>query len=143
MSSHVLARFRTVAATILLATALLCCTSKESATPLNDEARAGGVALKCYKALYIENRAEQFLNGSLSYDSLSSEQRQQLLTFYNQHVAQVGREHGGVNSIDFLRAEPDTALNVMQVFLKMTFTDNTQEEIVVPMVLADGEWKMK
>ena len=78
-----------------------------------------------------------------SADNLSSEQQQQLLTLYNQHVLQVGRQHGGVRSIDFSHAEPDTALNIMQVFLKMTYTDNTQEEIVVPMVQADGEWKMK
>ena len=101
------------------------------------------MALECYKALYIHNRAETFLKGWVSANSLSEEHRQQLLTLYRQHVQQVNRLHGGVNRIDFSRTEPDTALNVMQVFLKMTYTDNTQEEVVVPMVQVDGEWKMK
>lgn len=143
MRSQRFTRICAFAGSMLLTTMLLCCTAKEPAPPLDDGARAGGVALKCYKALYIEKRAETFLNGRISTDNLSSEQRQQLLTLYNQHVLQVGRQHGGVRNIDFSHAEPDTALNIMQVFLKMTYTDNTQEEIVVPMVQADGEWKMK
>ena len=30
-----------------------------------------------------------------------------------------------------------------QVFLKMTYDDTTQEEIVVPMVEKGGEWRME
>ena len=101
------------------------------------------MALECYKALYIHNRAETFLKGRVSANSLNEEHRQQLLTLYRQHVQQVNRLHSGVNRIDLSRAESDTALNVMQVFLKITYTDNTQEEVVVPMVQVDGEWKMK
>ena len=143
MSSHRLTWLYAFAGSVLLSSMLLCCTAKEPAPPLDDGARAGGVALECYQALYIYNHAETFLKGRASAKSLSEEQRQQLLTLYNQHILQVGRQHGGVNRIDFSRAEPDTTINVMQVFLKMTYTDNTQEEIVVPMVKVGDEWKMK
>ena len=143
MRSQRFTRICAFAGSMLLTTMLLCCTAKEPAPPLDDGARAGGVALKCYKALYIEKRAETFLNGRISTDNLSSEQRQQLLTLYNQHVLQVGRQHGGVRNIDFSHAEPDTALNIMQVFLKMSFGDATDEEVMVPMVLTNDKWYMK
>ena len=127
----------------LCAALLLCCTESAPVQPQDDGLQAGGVALKCYKALYIENRPDVFLNGRAAAESLSSDLRQQLLTLYRQHALKVEREKGGVRHIDFSRAEPDTTLHVMQVFLKVTYGDTTQEEIVVPMVHAGDEWRMK
>lgn len=128
----------------LLSAILLCaCAAKtEPATPDEGE-QAAGVALACYKALYLENRPEAFLQGSAQAHSVNDAQRQQLLDLYRQHVRQTTNQHGGVKGIDFARAEPDPTLDVMQVFLKMTYIDGMQEEIVVPMVQADGEWQMK
>lgn len=128
---------------IVLTVMLLSCTAKDPAPALDEGIQAGAVALKCYKALYIENRAETFLRGHAFSGNLSDEHRQQLLQLYNQHVLKTNRQHGGVTRIDFSRAERDTALNVMQVFLKMTFGDATNEEVIVPMVLADDKWYMK
>ena len=143
MSSHGLTRLFTAIGSMILTVMLLSCTSKEPAPPLDEGVQAGAVALKCYKALYIENRAETFLRGHAFSGSLSDDHRQQLLQLYNQHVMKVNRQHGGVTRIEFSRAERDTALNVMQVFLKMNFADATDEEVVVPMVLADDKWYMK
>lgn len=143
MDCHGLIRVSTLIGSIVLATGLLGCTAKEPAPPLDEGAQAGGVALRCYKALYVDNRAEKFLNGRSDAGSLSDDCRQQLLVLCRQHVQQVGRQHGGVTRVDFLQAQPDTALRVMQVFLKLTFGDATQEQIVVPMVKAGDEWKMK
>lgn len=143
MKGHIIARFFTVVGGVLMALTLLCCAGKESAPPVDEGLRAGSVALECYEALYIDNRPEAFLNGRVGARGLSDEHRQQLLTLYKQHVSQVNDRHGGVAHIDFSRAEPDTALNVMQVFLKMTYVDGIQEEVVVPMVQADGKWRME
>jgi hypothetical protein len=111
--------------------------------PVDDEMRAGGVALECYRALYIQNQPEVFLKGRAIFDSLDEEQCHQLITFYKQHVLKMERQRGTVRNIDFSRAELDTTLHVMQVFLKMTYDDTTQEEIVVPMVEKGGEWRME
>lgn len=143
MRGHDFARLYTVVGVVLLSVILTCCSGKEPEAPVDESLRAGGVALECYEALYIDNRPEAFLNGRVGARSLSDENRQQLLTLYKQHVMEVNGQHGGVAHIDFMRAEPDTALNVMQVFLKMTFVDGIQEEIVVPMLQADGKWRME
>ena len=47
---------------------------------------------------------------------------------------------------DFLKArlgQHDAALGVMQVFMTVTYGDQSQEEIVVPLVKVDDEWKLK
>ena len=142
MSSHGPTRLFTAISSMILTIVLLSCTGKEPAA-LDEGVQAGAVALKCYKALYIENHAETFLWGHASTGSLSEEHRQQLLQLYSQHVLKVNRQHGGVTRIEFSRAERDTALNVMQVFLKMSFGDATDEEVIVPMVLTNDKWYMK
>lgn len=127
----------------LFAVLLLCCTDQTKTLPVDDETRAGGVALECYRALYIQNKPEKFIRGRVIADSINEEQRQQLIMFYKQHVLKTERQRGVVRNIDFSHAEPDTALHTMQVFLKMTYDDASQEEIVVPMVEKNGEWRMK
>ena len=37
----------------------------------------------------------------------------------------------------------DTTLHVVYTFLLLSYGDSTQEEVTVPMVQVDGEWKMK
>lgn len=143
MSSHGPTHFFTAICSMILTVMLLGCTAKEPAPAPDEGIQARAVALKCYKALYIENRAETFLLGHASTGSLSDEHRQQLLQLYSQHVLKVNRQHGGVTRIEFTRAERDTALNVMQVFLKMSFGDATDEEVMVPMVLTNDKWYMK
>ena len=143
MSSRHHSPFFAAVCSMILTVMLLGCTAKEPAPAPDEGIQAGAVALKCYKALYIEDRAETFLLGHANTGSLSPEHRQQLLQLYSQHVLKVNRQHGGVKSIDFSRAERDTALNVMQVFLKMTFANATNEEVVVPMVLTNDKWYMK
>ena len=114
MSSHGPTHFFTAICSMILTVMLLGCTAKET-----------------------------FLLGHASTGSLSDEHRQQLLQLYSQHVLKVNRQHGGVTRIEFTRAERDTALNVMQVFLKMSFGDATDEEVMVPMVLTNDKWYMK
>ena len=122
---------------------LLCCTEKTQTVAVDEESRAGGKALECYKALYIQYRPDVFLKGRVIADSLNEEERQQWITFYKQHVLKMERQRGPVRNIDFCRAEPDTVLHVMQVFLKLTYDDATQEEIVVPMVKTGHDWRME
>ena len=53
------------------------------------------------------------------------------------------RDNGSIASVKASRAINDNSLQLMQVFLLVSYADSTQEEIVVPMVEREGEWKMK
>ena len=45
--------------------------------------------------------------------------------------------------VDVAKASADTANHVANVFLNIAYGDSTTEEVVVPMVLVDGNWMMK
>lgn len=120
----------------LLAVSLQC---SKARTP---EEQASEAALANYEQL-LAGHYEQFLDGRAGTDCLPDSYREQLLTAYKQFMAGQRQEHGGLKGISVRNAEMDSTLNVMQVFLILSYADSLQEEIVVPMVTENGEWKMK
>ena len=84
-----------------------------------------------------------FVNGRVGSDSLPQSYREQLTTACKQFMAQQRVAHGGIASFQVSNVRVDSTQNLVQVFLVLQYGDATQEEIVVPMVMYDGEWKMK
>ena len=109
---------------------------------LTPEEKAQEAALAYYNSLLAGDYAA-FLGGRAFTDSLPDSYREGLLKIYQQFLVRQQEEHGGVVSIEANRTCMDSTLNVMQVFMNLNFADSTKEEIVVPMVEHDGEWKIK
>ena len=102
-------------------------------------------AKACYEALYLKGEPETFLNGHANAPAMPTEYREQLTEALRHHLRSLGADRQGVTAVKAVRAEMDSTLHVMQVFLALTYGDDRQEEIVVPMVQTapDGKWKMK
>ena len=115
--------------------------SNDENTP---EYQASLAAKQSYEALYLENRPEAFLSKRVHYGDMPNDFQQQLLDGYRSHLRQVERMHQGVKAVDVIRAQMDTTLQCMQVFLSLTYGDGSGEEVVVPMVVdADGHWRLQ
>jgi ssDNA-specific exonuclease RecJ len=109
---------------------------------LSPEEAAMEAAQKCYQQLFAGDY-DSFLAGRADADSLPAGYREQLLTCYKQFRTQQENAHGSMRSITANRAEADTLQKMIEVFLTLSFADSLKEEIVVPMISRDGEWKMK
>ena len=108
------------------------------------EYQASLAAKQSYEALYVEGRPEAFLSNRVHYGDMPNDFQQQLLDGYRSHLHQVDRMHQGVKAVDVIRAQMDTTLQCMQVFLSLTYGDGSREEVVVPMVVdADGHWRLQ
>jgi len=116
---------------------LLSCSNAK--TP---EALAMKTAQQSYAAL-AKGEYEEFLSARMGMDSIPDSYREQLIVGYKQFLNQQESNHGGIVEVEAMRAEADLQLQVMQVFLCLHFRDSTNEEIVVPMVEHNGQWKMK
>ena len=101
------------------------------------------LAARGYYSHLIAGEYEQFLEGYAQSDSLPGDYRQELTDGVKQFVAAQEKEHGGITSAEPTRAENDTTLRLMQVFMLLHYGDSTSEEIVVPMVQIDGTWKLR
>ncbi len=122
---------------LLMVIGLVACGGAES-----PEEAAMKAAEEYYNGLKDGNY-EAFLAGRADMESMPASFNEQLLVAYKQFVRQQEEAHVGIASFTASRAQMDSALQMMQVFLMVNYADSTQEEIVVPMVERQGEWKMK
>ena len=106
------------------------------------EDKAKEAAQEYYQAL-LNGDYQAFLDGRAHMDSIPDSFREQLLTAFKQFMHQQQEAHQGVVSFVPTRAEDDSLLQVMQVFMMVNYGDSTREEIVVPMVEHQGKWMMK
>jgi len=109
---------------------------------LTPEEQASLAAKGFYRHL-VSGQYELFLEGKAGADSLPDDYRKQLLTGYDQFVAQQERAHQGIREISVSSAKTDTLEGYTSVMLLLCYGDSTTEEIVVPMVENGGRWRMK
>ena len=93
----------------------------------------------------VEGYPEGFLEGKVGVDNLPSDYCDQLLAVYKQYIDELQKKHQGLQRVRIADnvGRRDTLQHLMYTFLLLSYGDSTQEEITVPMVEVDGEWKMK
>lgn len=99
-------------------------------------------AEKSYKEL-LAGHYDKFMQERAGADSLPDDYREQLIMAYKQYMNTQQESHGGISSFKVINANIDSTQSLIQVFLMLQYGDDTQEEIVVPMVERNGQWKMR
>ena len=124
---------------ILFAVISLILTSCSKKTP---EDVAGKAAEEYYNYL-IEGKYEEYVAVMDNTEGIPEGYRQQLITMVKQFVVQQKEERGGLKSVKKVNSVIDKSNTKADVFLEVYYGDNANEEVVMPMVLKDGKWKMK
>ena len=128
----------TLGLVVPMALALSAC-SNSGPTP----ADLAGQAAKIYYAYLVEGKCEAWVDGFWQPDSIPGSYRQQLVDNARMYLAQQQEEHGGIDSVNLVRAEADTAHHTGHAYLTLCYRNKEREEIVVPMVLVHGLWMMR
>lgn len=102
-----------------------------------------GIAAKGYYDLLLEGKYNDFVAGYNQPNRIPKGYHEQLLLNARMFMEQQQEEHKGLACIHVLHAKADTARHVADVFLQMVYGDSTKEQVVVPMVLVRGDWKMR
>lgn len=102
-----------------------------------------GIAAKGYYDLLLEGKYNDFVAGYNQPNRIPKGYHEQLLLNARMFMEQQQEEHKGLAGILVLHAKADTARHVADVFLQMVYGDSTKEQVVVPMVLVHGDWKMR
>ena len=118
---------------------LLGCSNEQ--TP---EQQAAEAAQGYYQRL-LEGYPDGFLAGKASYGDMPADYRKQLVKANEQYMEDMQQRHDGLRAVDISPnvGRIDSTLHVAYAFLLLSYGDSTQEEVVVPMVNVDGDWKMK
>ena len=127
---------------VLFAAVLICvCSCGGSTAPNPDEVAAR--AAKLYYDYLREGKYEAYVDGFHRPDSIPGSYRDQLVVNAKMYAAQMKEDHGGLAAVEIAGARTDTARHVGHAFLVLCFGDSVREEIVVPMVLHDGNWMLR
>ena len=108
-----------------------------------DPSYFAGIAAKGYYDLLLEGKYEEYVAGFNQPYRIPKGYHEQLLLNARMFMEQQQEEHKGLAGIHVLHAKADTARHVADVFLQMVYGDSTKEQVVVPMVLVRGDWKMR
>lgn len=122
----------------IAATALAAC--KGSDAPREDLAAK---AAQSYYSQLAKGDYEAFAKGIADGDSLPPAYRSQLIDAAKQLMATQRDEHGGIDSVAIVDSRTDSITRQTVALLTLCFADSLKEEVAVPMVERDGEWKMK
>ena len=108
------------------------------------EQQAAEAAQSYYQRL-LDGYPDGFLAVKAAYDQMPVDYREQLVKANEQYVKDMQQKHDGLRSVAISPnvGRTDTTLHVVYAFLLLSYGDATQEEVTVPMVQVDGEWKMK
>lgn len=123
--------------TLLTATIILssCNQNKEYV-----ELTAAEAAESYYRLLPAGNYA-MFVDGMAGADAMPHEYRRQLTELVRQQMETRWQKHGTWQSITATHVEESDSL--ANVTLELHFADKTTDQIILPMVYIDGEWRMQ
>ena len=134
-------KIRVTLTALLLSFFIVCC--DEPSAEEVAKAEAMSVVQMCYDKLLAGDYDTfvTFRNGS---ENLPESYRQQMKEVYQMYMAEEQRVHHGIRQATATRAEMDSTQQVMHVFVLLTYGNDGQEEIVVPVVsTVDGQWRLK
>ncbi len=100
-------------------------------------------AAKLYYENLLHGKCEAYVDGFYRPDSIPESYREQLIVSAKQYVGQMKKDHQGLVSVEAVGARTDTAKHVGEAYLLLGFGDKTKEEVVVPLVLHDGNWMLR
>jgi hypothetical protein len=104
---------------------------------------AVGKAAEKYYNYLIEGKYEEYVAAMDNTESIPEGYRQQLITMTRQFIALQKEERGGLKSVKKVNSVIDKSNTKADVFLEVCYGNSASEEVLVPMVLKDGKWKMK
>ncbi len=118
---------------------LMGCSGEQS-----PEQQAAEAAQGYYQRL-LDGYPDGFLAGKAAYDDMPSDYRDQLVKANEQYMRDMQQKHDGLRSVAISPnvGRSDSTLHVVYAFLLLSYGDSTKEEVTVPMVQVDGDWKMR
>ena len=108
------------------------------------EQQAAEAAQSYYQRL-LDGYPDGSLAGKAAYDEMPADYRDQLVKANEQYMKDVEQKHNGLRSVVVSPnvGRIDSTLHVVYAFLLLSYGDSTKEEVTVPMVQVDGDWKMR
>jgi hypothetical protein len=101
------------------------------------------LAAKGYYEHLAAGEYDAYLEGVNGVKDAPDDYKSQYRIAAEQYVKRVNQLHQGIKMVEVSSAKTDSMLHCTNVFLVLTFGDSSREEICVPMVEAEGVFRMR
>jgi len=108
-----------------------------------DQGADAAKAAKSYYDALLGGAYEQFVDATYHNHWVPGSYRQQLVENAKQFADTQKKSHGSVNSVRIVNSKFNETDSTAEVFLMLCFGDSTNEEVVVPMRMHNGQWLMR
>ena len=103
---------------------------------------ADSTAVKCYK-MQVDGQFQDYVKSMKSCDKMPADYQHRMIMMLRHHQKLILKEKQGVKSVKVLRTELNNNNRMANVFLNVCYKDGSTEEILCPMVLDNGRWRMQ
>lgn len=136
-SSKVMKRFLPFFLILLLIGAMSCQRSKVA------QREQPGAAAIHYVQCMADEKYDEFLSGMASCDSASDPYKKNMIILFKQMVAAKKEEQGGLKSVNCVRTELTKNGKCANTFLKITYTNDSTEIMILPLIWQNEKWRMR
>lgn len=124
---------------ILLLMPLLGCSEEQGDRFTSESAQR---AAQQYCTLYTQGKTKEYVEGMVGSESFPTEYKEMLQDVFAQGAKELERK-GGVVRVEATSDTLYVADSTAYVYLDLVFTDSVHEQIGVPMVFQEGNWRLK
>lgn len=106
----------------------------------NKEERAADAALEYYGYL-LDGEYDRYVEAIAYSDKMTEKYKKQLIELAAQYMQREKDLRGGLREVTYVSGI--FADSVANVLLELHYNDSTSEEISVPMILCDDQWRLQ
>lgn len=130
-----------LAALLLMAAALFNTACNRTEASADTEMALNDTVVNMYN-LYINGSYLEYVAMMESLDGKPQEYKQQMADLMKQRHRAQEEEHGGLTSCRVQRIDRKNE-NYCDAYVEITFSDNTTDDILLPLVKVAGVWRIK
>lgn len=113
------------------------CGSRDASLPSDP----GGAAIHYVRCL-ADGRYDEYIRGMASCDSATEAYKKQMLVLYKQMVVAKKKEFGSLKSLRHLRSDI-SGDSLALVYLQLVYANDSTEDVMLPLMCIDGQWRMR
>ena len=102
----------------------------------------GEAAIRYVRCL-ADGRYGEFVRGMVSCDSASDAYKKHTIILYKQMVVAKKKEYGPLKSMRHIRSDISDGGLAATVFLQLVYANDSTEDMMLPMLCVDGQWRLR
>ena len=128
---------------LLAALCLLCAVGISMCSCSDQELQPPSKAAVKDMPYLVDGKYDEYISEMVSCDSASAAYKQNMKVMLKQMVVSKFQGEGAVKEIHYVRQQGGNDEQAVMVFLQLTYANGSTESMMLPLLWADGRWRLR